>query len=203
MNQLLYLIVTEIFAVKHCIALQREGTVSQNKAFLSFLVQIVTAQLFSSSLDPKPIHKQGQLPDTSKQKIFALFSVAEAAGKLLRNSGNCYSCMLVQLRMMEISGVNTFIFLEKDWMCDFEKWIFVFISIKWHLSLVSEQTRDIGFVMETWHAPIVPYSSINSGKSLHISFPTHFISPKSGIPNSYINFIFLHSSFNLLILERI
>lgn len=71
MNQLLYLIVTEIFAVKHCIALQREGTVSQNKAFLSFLVQIVTAQLFSSSLDPKPIHKQGQLPDTSKQKIFA------------------------------------------------------------------------------------------------------------------------------------
>lgn len=75
--------------------------------------------------------------------------------------------------------------------------------IKWHFSFVSEQTGNIGFVMETWHGPVVPYSSLNSGKSLHFSFPTHFISPKSGIPNSYINLVFLHSSFNLLKRKRI
>lgn len=65
-------------------------------------------------------------------------------------------------------------------------------------------TGDVGFVMVTWHGPVVPYSSsLNSGKSLNFSFLTHFISPKSGLPNSYINFVFPHSSFNMLTLERI
>lgn len=65
--------------------------------------------------------------------------------------------------MTEISeGVNAFVFAEKEGMCNFEKWIFVFICPldKWYLPFVSEQKGDIGFVMETWHGPAVPYTAL-------------------------------------------
>lgn len=78
-------------------------------------------------------------------------------------------------------------------MCNFEKWIFVFICPldEWYLPFVSEQKGDIGFVMETWHGPAVPYSSLNSGRSLHFSFLTHFISPKSGNLIHVLTLLFL------------
>lgn len=85
---------------------------------MSFLVHIVKAQLFSSSLDPQFIHKQGQFrPSLILQsgKYLPWFPVAEAAGNLLINPGNGYFCMLAKLRMVVNSeGVNAFIFPEKE-----------------------------------------------------------------------------------------
>lgn len=83
-----------------------------------------------------------------------------------------------------------FFFPEKESMCNFEKWIFFFLFL---LNCICHVlvTGDIGFVIEHGMVQLcLKAAALTQANLLILSFLTHFINPKSGIPNSNINFVF-------------